>query len=266
MTVFGFLNTVLDYKLFSNYSKKEKPPLIGYSIVFMVLTSNMALLSNIYTTLIWLNLSIAIYLLVFCRIELSKVCQLKVSPTIEFHRGLDFILGSGLGYLLPVLILFQLGNQGVVEIRASQLFISLINFFAMTLFLKNLSTNINSNIYFYSLAPSAILVIIYICLEIYDGSEFSLLTPVFVHLSSVVYLFIISFVFTQISNYWLSKIIKVKLQNKVFSWHLKSLPIFLTIYFTGMALFGIIGFAISSIIVKALDAIVLRRILLQSRK
>ena len=266
MTIFGFLNTVLDYKLFSNYSKKERKTLIGNLIVFIVLTSNMALFSNIYNTLIWLNLSIALYLIIFCRIELFKVFQLKIRPTIEFYRGFDFILGSGLGYLLPLLILFQLGNQGVVEIRASQLFVSLINFFAMTLFLKNLSKNINSNIYFYSLTPSAILFVIYIILEKYDASSFSILTPVFVHLSSVVYLFIISFVFTQISNYWLSKIIKVKLQNKVFSWHLKSWPIFLTIYFTGMALFGTLGFAISSIIVNALDGMILRRIILQSRK
>jgi len=265
VTIFSLLNTVLDYKLFSDLTNGRIKNLLGNLLMLFILILNLALSGNIIITFTYLNLSIGLFLILFCRKELFRALQFRSRRTMDIHRGFDFVLGAGLGYLLPILVLYQLGNQGVIEIRASQLFVSLINFFAMSLFLHNLRKQAETNVYFYSLAPSAILFVLYSMLQMFDTSKVPLVAPIFVHLSSIVHFFIISFIFTQISNYWLTKIVRFGFQERVFTWHLKSMPIFLSVYFGGMALYGTLGFALASIFVHAIDSLALRRIFIDSQ-
>ena len=266
VTIFGFLNTVLDYKLFSDLANGRIKNLLGNLLMLFILILNLALSGSIIITFACLNLSIGLFLILSCRKELFKALQVRARRTMDIHRGLDFVLGAGLGYLLPILVFYQLGNQGVIEIRASQLFVSLINFFAMSLFLHNLSKQVETNVYVYSLVPSAILFVLYSTLKMFDTFKVPLVAPIFVHLSNIVYFFIASFIFTQISNYLLTKIVRFGFQEKVFTWHLKSMPVFLSIYFGGMALYGSLGFALASIIVHAIDSFALRRILIDSQR
>jgi len=265
VTFFGLLNTILDYKLFSDHEKDRTINILGNFMVSAILILNLLSPNDISRTLMHLCLSIAFYILLFCRAELFRVFEFKTQRIMDVHRGLDFALGSGIGFLLPILVLYQLGNQGVIEIRASQLFVSLINFFSMSLFIQNLRKTSDINIYIYSFSPSVILVFLYLGLQTTDASKIPLLAPIFVHLSAMVYLFIISLVFTQFSNYWLTRLIQVGFQDRVFLWHLKSLPIFLLIYIIGMECFGSLGFALSHIAVHGLDALILRRILVDSK-
>jgi hypothetical protein len=233
------------------------------SVFFIVVAS----LAGFKAIILFLMLTIFQLGSCFVYIVLDKRNKISFKDTlnlINFTRMLDFAIGSGFGFMLPLLTIACLDSTSVGVLRTSQSFLSLGSVFTAAFYYSALQKSTHEIQFKISYAlPSSLLIGILLFFELFvsDTVVKQILGPYFQDSLILTFLLIVSLVPT----IWVSHLTGILIFKKEFStlFEIHSISLIVLSFgsLTGFFTFGLESFGLVTIFCSFLEYFLLRRAL-----
>lgn len=264
VSVYAFLMAALDFLNFE--SGQESGLFIIYLLIFCIVTLVIVyqIENSIFLSFLGINLVLTIGL-VSQKYRLFRLeFAFNRSLNIDWIRGADYFFTSGYAFFLPLLVLYLTSSFGLIELRLSQMVLSLANLITMAFYLNELSSKISlpsrSFVFLPSLFISSLTLIIY---KFFD----SRIPVVDLYLTQntilLILLLAVSLTFVQLSTVNNLKLVKSNRQFLVLKRHICIFPFNLVLYFFCVKYLGVTGFGIASIISFLFEFLSMRQLVQQ---
>ena len=267
VSIYAFLMSALDFLNFTVSKKSGRVIISLLSICVIVVISLFELFKSATVTFIGLNLILFLGL-VFTRFRLYILeFRFNKQPSVDWIRGADYFLSSGYAFFLPVLVLHLTSELGLIELRSSQIVLSVANFLVMAFYLSDLNSKFTFPRFYFVFSPSILIVTVtFILFQGFDSSLPLVGLPLTHDSILLILLLSITLVFSQSSLIHQIKLVKDGKQHLVLKRHFLTFPIVFLLYFLGISGLGVIGFGLASIFAYFLEYVSMRQIVGQNDK
>jgi hypothetical protein len=264
VSVYAFLMAALDFLNFENSQKSGL--FILYLLIFSIVTLVIVyqIENSIFFSFLGINLVLSIGLVSQKYHLFRREFAFNRSVDIDWIRGADYFLTSGYAFFLPFLVFYLTSSFGLIELRLSQMVLSLANLMVMAFYLNELSSKISlpsrTFVFFPALFISSLAFIIYTFFD-------SRIPVIDLYLTQnsilLILLLAVSLIFVQFSILNNLKLVKCNKQILVLKRHILTFPFNVVLYFLCVKYLGVVGFGIASIISFVFEFLSMRQLVQQ---